>query len=121
MRVSLIINGKQFGDYIKQGGVSFSYETRNEKSIVAKDGTKYMNDIKKHVLNVNLLDRLFDEYYTELVAYLSPNPATVSFTNFDTGEAYTGSFFVSDVSKQAEEAFDDFTIITGASFILTEK
>ena len=83
MRVSLKINGKEFGNYIHENGISLSTIYRNQKSITTKSGLLYETSIEKYKYSVKLFDNLYDSVFSDLLSYLkSTTPAVVEYTEF---------------------------------------
>lgn len=120
MKVSLTINGLNFGPYIAESGIQTSSILRNEKSIVTMDGVLHKTGIKKNKIQVSLLDMPDDEFHT-LGTYLATNPATVSYTDLDSAETSSGQYYISDFSYTAKKAVGTLTVVTGGSFTLEEK
>lgn len=121
MRASLIINAKQIGPYIAEDGLSITRTKRAEKSLTTKDGTLWKKDKEKLSVSVTLLD-MSDEQYREISAFFSPNPATVSITDFVTGETFTNrTFYINEMPVQAKKSIGMLTYLTGLSLSLEEK
>lgn len=122
MRVSLIINGHETGDYITEGGISFGKEERVTKELVTQNGTKYQKKITKRTMSISLLDDMYDSAFQTLCSWFATNPATVSYSNLETGTTLTGTFYISEPSYTAKKAVaNSITLITGGSFDLTEQ
>lgn len=122
MRVSLIINGHEVGDYIAEGGISFDQEERYSKELTTMNGTKYQKKIYKRTISVTLLDNLYDGSFQTLCGWFSTNPAAVTYSNLETGLAVTGTFYISEPKYNAKKALTDtITLVSGGSFDLTEQ
>lgn len=120
MRISLLTNGHQICDYIAEDGVDVSTVTRVEKSITTLDGTLHTKGVDKFQINLTCLD-MSDSQWQTLCSYLSPSPIQISYTNLDTGESLTSTFYVKDKIRKAKKTIGQLTYLTGLSFTLEEK
>ena len=78
MRASLIVNGKEIGDYLAEEGIKFSPIYRNQKTVVMKDGTEFRYEQEKKKIDVTFLDTIYDNFFLEaLVDIKSRNPAVI--------------------------------------------
>lgn len=121
MRFQLIVNSFDVTSYIKEGGIDISYVDRVTRSVETMDGKKHYASIQKLKISVSLLDRLYDTSYQLLASTLTTNPASVSYTNFDTGSVYTGTFYIFDKSHKPFKSFAGVTLINDGSFTLEEQ
>lgn len=120
MKASLTINSFELGDYIVEDGIKITNEVRSSKSIITADGQKWYQAITKKTIEVTLSD-LFDDVYTSLCAHFSPNPAAVTFSDFETGQTYSGTFYVSELSQGVKKSISTITYLDDLSLRLEEK
>lgn len=108
MRASLIINGKDFGPYIKEDGIKFSKVYRNQKSIITRAGTKYESSIEKTKITVDLLSKMYDSLFIELMTFLrAANPATVTYNDTDNVILPTNSTYWQTFAEWVADATPD--------------
>ena len=120
MRYSLVINGYEFGRYIPENGVAVSRVPRNEKSVVTMDGVRHSKRIEKRHFDVTLYD-MPDSIFVYLRTKLSPNPATVHFTDFDENRAIDSTFYVDDFKYSVKQSIGDASRLSGVTLSLEEK
>ena len=121
MRASLVINGTEFGHYIPEDGLSFSTDRRNERTVVTLDGTKWMTYKEKINISATLLDMPDDIYKTLMTAIKMANPASISVSNFDTGETATGYYYITDHPYTVNQSIGTLTYLNSLSLTLEEK
>ena len=122
MQYSLIINGQQFREYIKESGISEKTIQRNEKEVITWDGTSHYISIEKKSYDISLM-KMSDIEWKILYGYLKLRiPALVTYSNVDTGTTVTNAeFYVKDISKDLDKTLGVETYISGISFTLEEK
>lgn len=130
MKASLIINGKEFGPFIKEEGIKFSKISRNSKSIITMDGTLYKTEKEAMKIQVDLLDMYdnmtidgVEEGFSVLMSKLNTNPVVVSYSDFEKGTyIYNKEFYVSDLNYGTKTTLNEgLTFMSGASFSLEGK
>ena len=119
MRASLIVNGKELGDYIGRGGIKVSPVYRNQKSITTLDGTMFLYEQEKKKISVTFLDKIYDEHFADIMSYVKQtNPAEVEYTDFENEETITGLFYIRDT---VDTAVSDLSVITEATLSLEQQ
>jgi len=121
MDISLTINSNEIREYIKEDGISVSTEDRVTKTVTTLDGTEYSHSIKKYRLDISLLDNLIASKFTIFKTYMATNPATVTFSNYETGLTLSGTFYIKDLKYQLKKSYGGDAILSGVSFSLVER
>lgn len=121
MDISLTINSNEIREYIAEDGISVSTEERVAKTVTTLDGTEYTHYVTKYKLDISLLDNLIGSKFTILKSYLATNPAAVTFSNFETGLTFSGTFYIKDLKYQLKKSYGGDAILSGVSFSLIER
>lgn len=119
MEAKLIINNVDFSPWIIEGGLQHSKTYRQARDVVTLDGTLYRAQVVKRTIGVSLVEMRGTTLATLKAALV--NPATVQFTDPDTGNLLTAVFYVSDPSEEAKTVTGGNTYYSGASFTLEER
>ena len=120
MRFYLSINGHPI-EYIKEDGIKFSRDYRNEKSVVTANGTLYQRSKEKLIINVDMMD-MDDRYYTEVLSYLrEANPCIVQVTDFENQVLVDTYYYLKGITAGVMRTKGNISLISGFSFELTEK
>lgn len=120
MKFECKINNHDIAQYIKEDGVQFTVDKRNEKSVVTASGRLVKRQNSKTIVNISFRD-MDDKYYTLLKTYFLPNPVQFyysDFVNTPINKTFYADFGSVGVSKVLA---DSISIIKGFSVDLTEK
>lgn len=121
MEISLKLNSHEIREFIKEDGVHVSTDKRVSKTVTALDGTDFRRYKAKYRIEVEVLDDLISDNLSILKSYMTPNPAAVSFSNYETGETFSGTFYVSDLTHNIKKSYGGRALLKGISFLLEEK
>lgn len=119
MRAILIINGVDFGPWLRSEGLTQTEITRRGRSVVALDGTEHRDEIIKRGISVSLVE-MRDTTWYRLAAALNTRPATVRYIDDRYGDN-TRLFYVSGPTASAKTVRGGHTYFSGAAFTLEEK
>lgn len=119
MRAILIINGVDFGPYLRSEGLTQTEITRRGRSVVTLDGTEYRNEIVKRSIAVSLVE-LRDKTWYRLASALNTRPASVRYIDDRYGDN-TRLFYVSGLTSAAKTVRGGNTYFSGIAFQLEEK
>lgn len=117
MQIKLTINGVDFAPWVAENGLTRSPLVRQSRSIVVLNGTEYRTDVRKHSLEVQLVE-LRDNTLATLTAALS-SPATVLFTD-NQGNDLSRTMYVTGPTEPAKTVRGGNTYYSGVSFTLEE-
>ena len=117
MQIKLTINGVDFAPWVAENGLTRSPLVRQGRSIVVLNGTEYRTDVRKHSLEVQLVE-LRDNTLSTLTAALS-SPATVLFTD-NQGNDLSRTMYVTGPTEPAKTVRGGNTYYSGVSFTLEE-
>lgn len=119
MQAKLIINGVDFAAWAVEEGIEQGTIMRQERSVVTLDGTNYAAWIEKRELTFEAVE-LRDNTLATLVAALSPNPATVTYTDITKGDR-TATFYIIEVGATDKIVVGGNTYYSGFGFTLEER
>ena len=119
MRAILEIDQKDFGPYIKSGGIAVTPVVRSAKTVTTLNGTLHKFFVKKWSMKVTLLD-MSDSDFQELSAKLQNSPCYVKYADFEKGLQITGKFHISDLGYTISKTIGNITYLTEISFKLEE-
>lgn len=120
MQAQLIINGVNFHLWAEEGGIQQSQIYRQSREIVTLNGVSYRSNIVKREIGFSAVE-ISDSTLQTLMAALTPNPASVTYTDMKTGGNVTSTFYVTGVSVGAKIVTGGHTYYEGFSFSLEER
>lgn len=129
MRASLIINGLEFGPFIKEEGIQVSKVVKKSSSLTTLSGALDRKEFKRININVTLIDNIRDyfeldgnsEGFYKLMQKLKGPLAEVSYANFYTGKIIDGLFYINDLNDSIKKSYANESVIGSCTFLLDEK
>lgn len=119
MQVKLVINGMDHAPWLAENGLVRSPLVRQSRSVVTLDGTEWRTEIRKNQLEATYVE-LRDKTLATLVSTLTPNPATVLFTD-NNGVDITRIMYISGPTVTAKTVRGGNTYYSGVSITLEER
>jgi hypothetical protein len=120
MQATLTINGVDFAAWAQQEGIEQEVIQRQGREVVTLDGVLYTTWIEKRGITWNAVE-LRDDTLATLMAALSTNPATVTYTDAETGTSRTSIFYVKGKGSTEKVVVGGNTYYTGFSVELEER
>lgn len=93
MQAKLTINGVDFTPFIVEGGIVQTDVDRQNVRVVTLDGTLWSRKKRARGIRVSLRT-LRDSFYHRASAALQDEIVSVTYTDRDTGQEVTGTFYV---------------------------
>lgn len=117
MQAKLIINGVDFTPFIVEGGIVQTDVERQLVQVVTLDGHLWRRSKRFRGIQVSLRT-LRDEYYKKAAAALNTDQASVTYTDRDTGENVTRTFYIMERRAGIKEVRGGNTYWHNAGFYL---
>lgn len=117
MQAKLTINGVDFTPFIVEGGIVQTDVERQTVQVVTLDGTLWRRTKRARGIRVSLRT-LRDSFYHRASALLQDETVSVTYTDRDTGEDLTRTFYVMERSAGIKQVKGGNTYWHNGSFYL---
>lgn len=117
MQAKLTINGVDFTPFCVEGGIVQTDVDRQNVQVVTLDGTLWSRKKRARGIRVSLRT-LRDSFYHRASAVLQDEIVSVTYTDRDTGQEVTGSFYVLERTAGIKEIRGGNTYWQNAGFYL---
>ena len=117
MQAKLTINGVDFTPFIVEGGIVQTDVERQTVQVVTLDGHLWRRSKRFRGIQVSLRT-LRDEHYKKAAAALNADQVSVTYTDRDTGEDLTRTFYVMERSAGIKQVKGGNTYWHNGNFYL---
>ena len=117
MQAKLTINGVDFTPFLVEGGIVQTDVERQSVQVVTLDGTLWRRAKRARGIRVSLRT-LRDSFYHQASAAVQDDQVSVTYTDRDTGQDVTGTFYVMERTAGIKQVRGGNTYWHNASFYL---